>query len=131
MAERSSPRAKAKSNAESPTKAVPTGLIKNRWVATAVSLLIGIGVGTTFGKSVLDTAGIPASCVKTIQRADAALATGSAVADNGSAALDAVKGLRIGEAGKLLGQVKDDTVRFFAQAKKFNALRERCQADRK
>ena len=31
----------------------------------------------------------------------------------------------------IFGQVKDDTVRFFAQAKRFNALRKRCQADRK
>jgi len=133
MAERSSPKSesKAESKAESSTMTVPSGLIKNRWVAAAVSLLIGIGVGTTFGNSVLDTAGIPASCVKTIQRADAALATGRAVTNNASAALDAVKGLHIGEAGDLLGQVKDDTVRFFAQAKRFNALREQCQADRK
>jgi hypothetical protein len=105
-------------------------MIKNRWVATAVSLLIGIGLGTTFGKSVLDTAGIPASCVKTIQRADAALATGTAVADNSKAALAAVKGLRIGEAGDLLGQVKDDAGRFFDQAKRFNTLRQQCKADR-
>jgi len=131
MPERAAPKSKNTSNTESSTKTSASGLIKNRWVATAVSLLIGIGVGTTFGQSVLDTAGIPASCVKTIRRADAALATGKAVTNNASAALDAVKGLHIGEAGDLLGQVKDDTVRFFAQAKRFRALQKQCQTDRK
>jgi hypothetical protein len=112
-------------------KQATSGLIKNRWVATAVSLLVGLGIGTTFGRSVLDTAGVPPSCVRTIQRADEALATGSAVADNGRAALDAVKGLRLGEASDLLGQAKDDTVRFFNQAKHFNQSRKRCNTDRK
>ncbi|MCJ7670999.1 MAG: hypothetical protein MUP67_03000 [Acidimicrobiia bacterium] len=134
MAERSSTNkapTKDASNKTASSKTVPSGLIKNRWVATAVSLLIGIGLGTTVGRSVLDTAGVPASCVKTIQRADTALATGTAVADNGKAALAAVKGLRIGEAGDLLGQVKDDAARFVTQAKRFNTLRQQCKADRK
>jgi hypothetical protein len=69
--------------------------------------------------------------VRAIQRADTALATGNSVADNASAALDAVKGLHINEAGDLLGNVKDDTVRFFDQAKRFNASRKHCKADRK
>ena len=125
------PSTKEPSTKEPSTKTAPAGLIKNRWVATAVSLLIGIGLGTTFGKSVLDTAGIPPSCVRAIQRADTALATGNSVADNASAALDAVKSLRIGEAGDLLGNVKDDTVRFFDQAKRFNVSRKHCRADRK
>jgi hypothetical protein len=112
-------------------KQSPSGLIKNRWVATAVSLLIGLGLGTTLGRNVLDTAGVPASCVRAIQRADTALATGNAVADNGKAALDAVKGLRLGEAGDLLGEVKNDATRFFGQAKRFNVSRARCKADRK
>ncbi|MCJ7437067.1 MAG: hypothetical protein MUP97_04805 [Acidimicrobiia bacterium] len=129
MAERSS--TKSESKPESSTKAASSGLIKNRWVATVLSLLIGIGVGTTFGKSVLDTAGVPASCVKTIQRADVALATGTAVTDNASAALDAIKGLQVGAAGDLLGQAKANTVRFFDQAKRFNTLRKQCKADRK
>jgi hypothetical protein len=112
-------------------KQATSGLIKNRWVATAVSLLVGLGIGTTLGRSVLDTAGVPASCVRTIQRADDALATGSAVANNGRAALDAVKGLHLGEASDLLGQAKDDAVHFFDQAKRFNASRKRCNTDRK
>gem|GEM_PF-4326896 len=60
-----------------------------------------------------------ASCLKTIRRADAPLATGTAVADNGRAALDAVKGLRVGEAGDLFGQ-----------AKRFSTLRTQCTDDR-
>jgi len=118
---------------EKPEKAgqgTTSGLIKNRWVAGIVSLLIGLGLGTTLGNQVLDTAGIPASCVRAIQRADTALATGKSVADDGRAALDAVKGLRLGEAADLLGNAKDQAVEFFGQAKKFNTSRKRCKDDR-
>lgn len=108
-----------------------SGLIKNRWVASAVSLLVGLGLGTTLGNQVLDTAGVPASCVRAIQRADAAIATGQSVADDGKAALDAVKGLRIGEAGDLLGQAKDSASRLLHQTQKFNVARKNCSADRK
>jgi hypothetical protein len=108
-----------------------SGFIKNKWVAAAVSLLVGLGLGTTLGNQVLDTAGIPASCVRALQRADTAIATGRSVADDGSAALDAVKGLRIGEAGDLLIQAKDGAVLLVRQASRFNTSRQRCSADRK
>jgi len=107
-----------------------SGLIKNRWVASIVSLLIGIGLGTTVGKQVLNTAGVPPSCVRTIQRADRALGTGSAVADDGRAALDAVKGLHFGEAADLLGSAKNNATKFFHQVGKFNTSRKNCKKDR-
>jgi hypothetical protein len=110
--------------------ATASGLIKNKWVASAVSLLIGLGLGTTLGNQVLDTAGVPASCVRAIQRADTAIATGKSVADDGKAALDAVKGLRLGEAGDLLGQAKDSAARLVRQAGRFNVSRQTCAADR-
>lgn len=108
----------------------PSGLIKNRWVASLVSLLIGLGLGTTVGKQVLDTAGVPASCVRTIQRADRALGTGTAVANDGRAALDAVKGLHFGEAGDLLGRARKNASSFFHQVGKFNTSRKSCKEDR-
>ena len=118
-----------KAGASSAEKAA--GLIKNKWVASIVSLLVGIGLGTTLGNQVLDSAGIPASCVRTIQRADTAIATGQSVADDGKAALAAVKDLRIGDAADLLGQAKDDAGNLINQAKKFNVSRKNCNEDRK
>ena len=108
-----------------------TGFIKNRWVASIVSLLVGLGLGTTIGNQVLDTAGIPASCVRTIQRADTALATGKSVANDGRAALDAIRSLSFGEAADLLGNAKDNAVQFVGQIKDFNRSREKCESDRK
>ena len=113
------------------TEKTASGLIKNKWVASAVSLLIGLGLGTTLGNQVLASAGVPASCVRAIQRADAAIATGQSVADDGKAAFDAVKGLRFGEAADLLGEAKDNASQLVRQAQKFNVSRKTCSADRK
>jgi hypothetical protein len=112
------------------TRTAAPGLIKNRWVAAVVTLLIGLGLGTTVGNQVLGTAGIPASCVRAIQRADTALATGRSVADQGKAALAAVKGLQLGEAADLLGNAKDQAFTFVRQAKRFNVSRKTCKKDR-
>jgi hypothetical protein len=105
--------------------------VPKSWVATLVSLIVGIGVGTTFGRSILDSAGIPESCVRTISRAERAIDTGTSVADDGQAALQAVKDLRIGEAGDLLAEVKRNALLLIDQAGRFNTVRQRCQADRK
>lgn len=107
------------------------GLIKNKWVSSIVSLLVGLGLGTTVGNQVLDTAGVPASCVRTIQRADVAIATGQSVADDGKAALAAVKDLRISDAADLLGEAKDSAGQLVNQVKKFNVSRKNCNEDRK
>jgi hypothetical protein len=107
-----------------------SSLIKNKWVASAISLLVGLGLGTTLGNQVLDTAGVPASCVRAIQRADTALATGQAAADNGRAAFAAVKELRFGDAADLLGDAKKDAALLFDQAKRFNSSRKECKTDR-
>jgi hypothetical protein len=107
------------------------GLVKNKWVASIVSLLVGLGLGTTLGNQVLDTAGIPASCVRTIQRADTAIATGRSVADDGKAALTAVKDLRIGDAADLLNEARDKAGELITQAQKFNTSRKNCAEDRK
>jgi len=58
------------------------------------------------------------------------LRTGTVVAANGRGALDAAKGLRVGEAGDLFGQAKDAGVRFFDGAKRFNTMRTQCKDDR-
>lgn len=105
--------------------------IKNKWLTSIVSLLLGLGVGTTFGKSVLESAGIPASCVRTIQRADKAITTGKSVASNGKAALSALTALHPTDAVHLLGQAKDDAKTLIAQTKQFDKSRKRCNADRK
>lgn len=104
--------------------------VPKSWVATLVSLVVGLGVGTTFGRSILDSAGIPESCVRTISRADRAIDTGTSVADDGKAALQAVKDLRIGDAGDLLAEVKRNASRLLDEASRFDAARKRCQADR-
>jgi hypothetical protein len=118
-----------KARASSTEKAA--GLIKNKWVASIVSLLVGLGLGTTLGNQVLDSAGIPASCVRAIQRADTAIATGQSVADDGKAALAAVKDLKIGRAADLLGDARDSAAKLLDQAKKFNTSRKNCDEDRK
>ncbi len=104
--------------------------VKKGLLPTIVSLLVGLGVGTTFGRSLLDSAGIPESCVRTIQRAERAIDTGTAVADDGRAALQAVKDLRIGDAGNLLADVKRNATRLLEEAGRFDKARKRCQADR-
>ena len=104
--------------------------MKKGLLPTIVSLLVGLGVGTTFGRSLLDSAGIPESCVRTIQRAERAIDTGTAVADDGRAALQAVKDLRIGDAGSLLADVKRNATRLLEEAGRFDKARKRCQADR-
>ncbi len=107
-----------------------SSLIKNKWVASIVSLLIGLGLGTTLGNQVLDSAGVPASCVRAIQRADTALATGQSVANNGKAALDAAKSLQFGQVADLLGDAKRDAALLVDQVKRFNSSRKECKADR-
>ena len=107
-----------------------SGLLKNRWVSGLVSLLVGLGLGTTLGRELLGAAGVPESCVRTIQRADTAIATGKAVADNGERALDAVTALRFNDAGNLLVEVKDAAVRLFDEAQRFERARKRCNTDR-
>lgn len=104
--------------------------VPKSWIATLASLVVGLGLGTTFGRSLLDSAGIPESCVRTISRAERAIDTGTAVADDGQAALQAVKDLRIGEAGSLLAEVKRNASRLLEQAGRFDTARKRCQADR-
>lgn len=105
--------------------------VPKSWVATLVSLVVGLGIGATFGRSILDSAGIPESCVRTISRAERAIDTGTSVADDGKAALQAVKDLRIGEAGDLLAEIKRNASRLLGEASRFNTARQRCQADRK
>lgn len=112
-------------------KKAPTTVIKNRWVASIVSLLLGLGLGTSVGREVLNTAGIPASCVRAIQRADHAVTTGKGIAADGKAALKAVTRLHFAEAGDVLGDAKDKAHRLATQASEFNKSRKKCRADRK
>ncbi len=109
-----------------------TSLLKNKkgWVASLVSLILGLGLGTTLGREVLDTAGIPASCVRTIQRAERAIDAGTSIADDSKAALNAVTDLRFGDAGDLLGGIPDNASRLFEQTGKFNKSRKQCNRDR-
>ena len=109
-----------------------TKLLKNKkgWVASLLSLVVGLGLGTTLGREVLDTAGIPASCVRTIQRADRAIDAGTSIADDSKAALGAVTDLRFGEAGDLLSNIPGAASRLFKQAGKFNTSRKQCNRDR-
>lgn len=104
--------------------------VQKSWIATLASLVVGLGLGTTVGRSLLDSAGIPESCVRTITRAERAIDTGTAVADDGKAALQAVKDLRIGEAGNLLAEVTRNATRLLDEAGRFDTARKRCQADR-
>lgn len=114
---------------KTPTRrGVPT--VQKSWIATLMSLVVGLGLGTTVGRSLLDSAGIPESCVHTITRAERAIDTGTAVADDGKAALAAVKDLRIGDAGSLLAEVKRNAARLLDEAGRFDRARKRCQADR-
>ncbi len=105
--------------------------VQKSWIATIASLVVGLALGTTFGRSLLDSAGIPESCVRTINRAERAIDTGTAVADDGKAALQAVKDLRIGDAGSLLAEVKRNATRLIDETSRFDTARKRCQADRK
>jgi len=111
--------------------ALPSGLLKNKWISSIVSLVVGLGLGTTIGREILGAAGVPASCVRTIQRADAAIGAGKAVADDGRAALDAVTALRINEAGNLLVEAKDGAIRLVTEAKRFDRARKTCDDDRR
>ncbi len=86
---------------------IPASLRKNKWVSTILSLVVGLGLGTTLGREVLESAGIPESCVHALQRADRALDTGTAVADDGKAAFVAVKDVNIPEAFDLLRAAKN------------------------
>lgn len=104
--------------------------VQKSWIATLVSLVVGLGLGTTFGRSLLDSAGIPESCVRTITRAERAIDAGTAVADDGRAALAAVRDLDIGEAGSLLADVKRNATILVNQAGRFDAARKRCEAER-
>ena len=110
---------------------LPSGLLKNRWISGLVSLLVGLGLGTTLGREVLGAAGVPASCVRTIQRADTAIATGKTIADDGKRALDAVTALRLTAAGDLLVQVKDGAVQLLGEAQRFERARKHCNTDRR
>lgn len=117
--------------AERAKRTPATGLIKNRWIASLVSLVVGLGVGTTLGQEILGTAGVPASCVRTIQHGNAAVATGKKVAADSSDALEAVKALRVSDALTVLGVARDDAARLLRQAERFERSRKRCNADRK
>jgi hypothetical protein len=110
---------------------IPEGLLKKKWLSTIVSLLVGLGLGTTFGREVLDSAGIPASCVRTIQRADRAIETGTAVADDGKAAFQAVKDLEISTAADFLRDAKNGADALVELVQLFNEARTTCNADRK
>lgn len=104
--------------------------VQKSWIATLASLVVGLGLGMTFGRSLLDSAGIPESCVRTITRAERAIDAGTAVADDGRAALAAVRDLDIGEAGSLLADVKRNATILVNQAGRFDAARKRCEAER-
>jgi hypothetical protein len=117
--------------ADKASSIIPAGLLKKKWLSTLVSLIVGLGLGTTLGREVLDSAGIPASCVRTIQRADRAIDTGTEVADNGKAALAALKDVKVGEAVNLLGEAKDGANTLVELVQRFNAARKTCDADRK
>ncbi len=109
---------------------IPPGLLKNRWLSSLVSLVVGLALGTTVGRDILKSTGVPASCVHAIQRADRALKAGQAVADDGRAALDAVKGVHFTEVGDLLGRAKREAATLFDEAGRFNTARHRCDRDR-
>ncbi len=113
------------------TSPIPAGLLKNKWLSSILSLIVGLGLGTTFGRDLLDSAGIPASCVRTIQRADRAIKTGTAVADDGKAAFAAVKDLRIAEASDLLREAKVGADALIELVQRFNDARTECDTDRK
>ncbi len=106
------------------------GFLKSRWFTSIVSLLIGLGLGTTLGDKVLDSTGVPASCVRTIQRAETALANAETIAENGREAFDAVTDVRIGDAVELLTTAADDAQLLLDQVAEFNDSRKECQADR-
>ncbi len=111
--------------------AIPAGLLRNKWLSSILSLIVGLALGTTFGRDLLDSAGIPASCIRTIQRADRAIETGTAVADDGNAAFAAVKDLRIGEASDLLRDAKAGAATLVELVQRFNEARVQCNTDRK
>lgn len=110
---------------------IPASLSKNKWVSTILSLIVGLGLGTTFGREVLESAGIPESCVQALQRAERALDTGTAVADDGKAAFAAVKAVKIPEAVDLLRSAKSGADELVELVQRFNDARRSCNTDRK
>ena len=110
---------------------IPAGLLRSKWVSTIASLIVGLGLGTTLGRELLDSAGIPASCVRTIQRAERAIDTGTSVANDGTAAFAAVKDLKITRAADLLRDAKDGASALVELVQRFNDARKVCDADRK
>jgi hypothetical protein len=110
---------------------LPDGLLKKGWVSALVSLIVGLGLGTTLGREVLESAGIPESCVRTIQRATRAMDTGTEVADDGKAALAALRDLEVGRAGDLLAEARDGADTLVGLVQRFNEARKACDTDRK
>jgi len=106
-------------------------IIKSKWGSGIVSLLIGLLLGTTVGGDLLDSAGVPKSCVHAIQRADRALDAGKQATSNGKAALAAAKGVRVRTAVDLLQEAVHDTQRLLQLTDRFNDARQRCDKDRK
>ena len=109
---------------------IPSGLLKGKWLPALISLVVGLALGTSFGREILDSAGFPASCVRAIQRASKAIDSGKEVADNGKSALAAVKELRIGQAASFLSEARDRAVTLISQAQRFDDARRVCDADR-
>jgi hypothetical protein len=109
-----------------------TDLLKGKkgLLPTILSLIVGLALGTALGREVLDTAGVPASCVRTIQHGDAAIEAGTAIADDGKAALNAVTELRFNQAGDLLGNIPDNAALLLERTRRFNKSRTQCNADR-
>jgi hypothetical protein len=102
----------------------------NKTVASVVTLVIGLVLGTAFGRDLLGAAGIPESCVRTIERASRAIDTGTALADDGRAALTAVRDVRVGDALDLLRDARDNAVALASQVQRFNTARVACNEDR-
>ena len=110
---------------------IPKGLLKNKWFSGIASLVVGLLLGTTLGGNILESAGVPKSCVRAIQHADHALVAGKTAANDGKAALAAAKSVHVSEAVDNLRDAAKYARRLFDLAARFDAAHKRCNSDRK
>jgi hypothetical protein len=113
------------------TPTLPKGMLKSKWLSGLLSLIVGLLLGTTLGNDILQSAGVPKSCVRAIQRADRAINAGESVADNGKQALTAARDVRVRDAIDLLREAATQTERLFTLAARFEKSRQKCNEERK